>query len=195
MNTPAPDAPMTSAAWLAECTQRIAISEGCSLSMYHDTMGVPTIAFGFNLRRPEAQTCLRACGVINPGEVIAGRAEITQLQAQTLLEQDIPTYVDDARRSLNDGVFDALADARRFVIVDLVYNLGPSGWQTFTQTRELINAAATAKGPEDKHVLFSHAADHLAASLWATQVGDRAKRDIAMMRSSTWVDPHGDGSA
>jgi GH24 family phage-related lysozyme (muramidase) len=187
---------MTSNQWNAEVRRRIAINEGCELRMYYDTVGVPTIAYGFNLQRGDAASVLSRCGVADPVAVIAGLSSITQAQADATFDLMLPGYVADARGTLAAGVFDKLSDARRFVIVDLTYNMGAGldGWGGFTQTQALINQGAAAADPMSKTRLFGRAADALMQSAWYTQVGNRAKRDVAMMRSSNWVDPNGNGS-
>ncbi len=187
---------MTPDQWSAEVRRRIAINEGCRLSMYYDTVGVPTIAYGFNLQSGDAASILSKCGVANPSAVIAGLEPLTQAQADATFALMLPGYVAQARGTLAKGVFDKLSDARRFVIVDLTYNMGagPDGWGGFTHTQGLINQAANAPDPMTKSRLFGQAADALAQSAWYNQVGDRAKRDVAMLRSSNWVDPNGNGS-
>lgn len=187
---------MTPQQWSAEVRRRIAINEGCSLTRYFDTVGVPTIAYGFNLESGDAATILAQCGVADPVAVIAGLAPITQAQADATFDLMLPGYVAAARGTLAPGVFDKLSDARRFVIVDLTYNMGagPDGWGGFTHTQSLINQAAAAPDPMTKSRLFGQAADALAQSAWYTQVGNRAKRNVAMLRSSNWVDANGNGS-
>jgi lysozyme len=182
---------MTPKEWFAEVKCRIGISEGCRLTMYYDTMGIPTIGYGFNLQRGTA--ALAVCDIEDLAAVIAGAASITQVQADALFALDLPQYVAAARASLPLGIFDRLSDARRFVVTDLTYNLGASGWEAFASTRNLLAAAVDTKAPMTAHALYGEAADHLAASAWAGQVGNRALRDIAMMRSSTWVDANGNG--
>ena len=105
--------------------------------MYYDTVGVPTIAYGFNLQSGEAASVLSGCGVADPAAVIAGLAPITQAQADATFDLMLPGYVAAARGTLASGVFDKLSDARRFVIVDLTYNMGAGldGWGGFTQTQ------------------------------------------------------------
>lgn len=176
---------MTPQQWFAEVHRRIAINEGCRLSMYLDSLGIPTIAFGFNLQRGIEAFVL--CGIKNIAAILSGAEAITQSQADLLLAHDLPTYIASAKASMPNGIFARLSDARRFVITDLVYNLGADGWADFAATRHLIAAAVDTKVPATAHALYGEAADHLAASDWAGQVGDRAKRDIAMMRSSEWV--------
>ncbi len=187
---------MTPEEWNDEVRRRIAINEGCRLTMYHDTVGVPTIAYGFNLESDTAAATLAKCGVANPSAVIAGLEPITQAQADATFALMLPGYVSAARGTLGPGVFDKLSDARRFVIVDLTYNMGagPDGWGGFVRTQALINQGANAPDPMTRSRLFGQAADALAQSAWYGQVGDRAKRDVAMLRTSNWVDPNGNGS-
>lgn len=192
---------MNRAAWVDEVQRRIAIDEGCSVMMYLDSADPPnpTIGIGFNLNRSDARAALLASGV--PLEaveaVIAGTQPMTQSEVTKLFAYSFAPIESEARESLSPGIFDALTDARRFVICDLIYNLGDAGWNAFAETQALIDAAQIAKnagdGPTASH-LFGRAADHLEASLWYSEVGDRAKRDVAMLRNSTWVNATGDGS-
>ena len=76
------------------------------------------------------------------------------------------------------------------MILDLEYNLGQRGWLGFATTRALITEAQAQKlraRNDVAHRLFNVAGDHLAASAWDGQVGDRATRDIAMIRTGEWV--------
>ena len=58
-----------------------------------------------------------------------------------------------------------------------------------------INAAVAATDDATKRAQYNRAADQMKDSAWYTQVGNRAKRNVAMMRSSAWVNPNGDGSS
>ncbi len=84
---------MTPQEWNDEVRRRIAINEGCRLTMYHDTVGVPTIAYGFNLESSTAAATLAKCGVSNPSAVIAGLESITQAQADATFALMLPGYV------------------------------------------------------------------------------------------------------
>lgn len=188
---------MTRDEWLAEVERRIRISEGCEAIRYYDTMGIPTIGIGFNLEREDAQAALAKCGVNDLKGVIAGTVALTESQIDFLFDYSFAPIEAHARASLPPGTYDFLSDARRFVICDLVFNLGFEGWMQFTGTRGLIADAQHAKDNGrlvDAHVLFGEAADHLKASAWYGQVGNRAKRDCAMLRSSLWANADGDGS-
>lgn len=186
-----------------QISARLRVNEGCRLTRYFDTLGVPTIAFGFNLERGDADDVLRACGVAEPHDVIAGGVALTQAQADALLAHDLPNFIAIARASLAPGIFDALCGPRQAAVVDLAYNLGESGWgrwgynEGFAGTRQLI-----VDGQDEKHAgqlvaahaKFVTASAHLLATPYAAQVGDRAKRNAAMIRTGEWCAPTGDGS-
>lgn len=188
---------MTRQEWIAEVERRIRINEGCESYCYADSMGIPTIGIGYNLQRGDAQGALAKIGVHDFAGVLARRVALTQQQIDDLFAYSFAPIESNARASLNPGVFDALSDARRFVIVDLEFNLGQRGWLGFPTTRAIINEAQALKNsgkPTRASALFGLAADHLRMSAWDGQVGARARRDEAMMRSSGWANATGDGS-
>jgi GH24 family phage-related lysozyme (muramidase) len=190
MSIPAPDP-----AWLAEVEHRIAINEGQRFTRYLDSVGIWTIGVGMNLQRGDAPAVLKACSI--DYAAVMNDKPITQPQCDALFAYCLSGIVDAARASLAPGVYDALSDARRFVLCDLEYNLGQSGWLGFPGTRAILNQAQKTKmaGQLDAaHNLFGVAADHLTASAWFGQVGNRARRNVAMIRSGVWVSATGDGS-
>lgn len=183
--------------WLAEVFRRIGINEGIRYTRYFDTEGIPTIGIGFNLNRPDAQSALAQVGVSDFAGVMSGSVTLTDAQVSALFEYSFAPILSDARSSLDDGIFDSMSDARRFVICDLVYNLGLEGWDEFVTTRSLLNQAQSAKNAGTvvaAHNLFTRAANNLTLSAWYGQVGDRAKRDVAMILNGTWVNATADGS-
>jgi len=171
-----------------ETEHRIEISEGLRLVAYQDSLGIWSIAYGTNLERGDGRELLAKVGatLVNP----ISRTTVTAIQAARLFDLDFAPIVGQARASLASGVFDALDPARQFVVCDLEYNLGQRGWVGFWATRALLNEAQARKiaGKLDiAYRLFGLCADHLAASAWDGQVGDRATRDVAMMRLGDWV--------
>lgn len=66
----------------------------------------------------------------------------------------------------------SLSDARQRVMVNMCFNLGISRLMGFKNTLGLIQAGK-----------YAEAADEMLKSLWAQQVGDRAKRLADMMRT------------
>ncbi len=184
--------------WLQEVERRIAISEGCETVRYLDSVGVPTIGIGFNLQRDDARLALVQAGVPESQVqlVIDGEQALTLGQVDALFTYSFAPIESDARASLAMGVFNALTDARRFVICDLVFNMGATGWGRFVHTRAMIALAQSAKEKDapNAHDLFVEAANDLRASEWFGQVGERAKRDCAMIQAGVWCDPYSDGS-
>jgi GH24 family phage-related lysozyme (muramidase) len=188
---------MTHSQFVAEVQRRIAISEGSSGTVYTDTTGNPTIGIGYNLNRSDAASAMRLIGT-DIVDVLAGTVTLTQAQIAKLFAYSFAPIENQARASLDPLHYDGLSDARRFVVCDLVYNLGEQGWLDFVNTRAMLDAACHTKmttlNAALAHRQFGAVADALMASAWYSQVGDRAKRDVAMMRSSLWVDAEGDGS-
>jgi lysozyme len=181
--------------FVIEVARRIGINEGCKLTRYQDTMGIWTIGIGFNLERSDAAAILRAAGA-NLAAIMAG-GSITVDQAHQIFALCFGGIQEQARGSLAGGVFDTMTDARRFVICDVIYNMGLGGWMDFSGTRAILCTAQKAKNAGQvtgAHTGFGLAADHLTASAWFGQVGDRARRNVAMIRSGEWVDATGDGS-
>jgi GH24 family phage-related lysozyme (muramidase) len=186
---------MTQAEWLAEVARRIAINEGVRTTMYHDSMGIPTIGIGFNLLRDDADALLRQCGS-SLVWCMSGDG-LSDPQVLKLFALTFAPIQDAARASLQPSHYDHMVDARRFVVCDLVFNMGADGWMNFTNTRALIDQGCHLNAIDDHmgaHRAFAHAADDLTQSAWYGQVGNRAKRDVAMLRTSEWVNPNGDGS-
>lgn len=187
---------MTFQDWEAEARKRIAVNEGSRNTVYMDSASPPnpTIGIGFNLNRADAQQALASIGA-SYGDVMNGAA-LTDTQVAELFAYSFAPIVDEARASLQPFHFDSMSDARRFVVCDLVYNLGNAGWMSFVNTRALLDSACHAQRIGDPAAagLFAQTALALADSAWYGQVGNRAKRDCAMMRTSNWCDPGGDGS-
>jgi hypothetical protein len=188
---------MTPQDWKAEVQRRLSINEGCRNVVYMDSANPPnpTIGIGFNLNRPDARQALSSVGA--DYNAVLGGSPLTDQQVAQLFAYSLAPVVGEARESLQPLHFDSMSDARRFVLCDLVFNLGNAGWLDFVNTRGIIDRACHAARSQDDagaHTLFGQAADALMQSAWFTQVGNRAKRDVAMMRTSNWCDPQGDGS-
>ena len=144
--------------------------EGRRTKAYKDTRRVPTIGVGFNLRRGKlAQERLAAVGV-NYKAVLRGVVELNDAQIEMLFRWDVVDAFRAARR-VQPG-FDAMPPAVQAVVVDIIFNLGPTGYCGFDDARR---ALATGR--------WRDAAGHLARSDWARQVPDRAKRNLEILAS------------
>lgn len=183
---------MTEPEWIGEVARRIVISEGDKTVAYPDPLS-PRAKTGSGSGDPWT------IGIGETGPDIHEGTVWTQAQVMARFALVLPKYVAEARASLQPGIFDALADARRFVIVDLVYNMGAGddGWGGFTTTHGLIAQAQLLKNQGrlvQAHGLFVEAGQHLKEAAWYGQVGDRAKRDVAMLVAGDWCSATGDGS-
>lgn len=126
---------------------QLAIDEGRSNKMYRDSRGIESIGIGHNLR-----------------DVPISDAAVDQIFADDLAP------IEGQVRALFP-CFDALTDARKAVLCNMMFNMGPqtfAGFQTFIR---LVNAGD-----------FDTAADDMLVTLWAKQVGARAVRLSTAMR-------------
>lgn len=172
----------------AKVCDYIAFSEGMVLHKYLDVMGIPTFLCGLNLQDSNANELLArveidyakimaspTCHRGAPHGPQCGLPDLaTAQQARQVLELFVAPVVQQAAVSITD--FEQLTDARKFVVVDLAYNMGDDEWLQFTTARRLIDEAD-----------FAAAADDLEHTAWYGEVGDRAKRDVAMMRGGQWL--------
>ena len=98
---------------------------------------------------------------------------LSEDEAEYLFMNDVREVFNLAKSSY--AWFDNLDDARKAVVLSMLFNIGPTRFAGF---RKMI--AALERGD------YSKAADEMKDSLWATQVRRRA-RDLAdMMRSGVW---------
>jgi GH24 family phage-related lysozyme (muramidase) len=158
--------------FLTHTQELISDSEGNKPYAYTDSVGVRTIGIGFNLTNPAARGRITALG-LDFDAVFAGTTPLTAAQVTTLFDQDVQSAMTDAAGAVSN--FGTLADPRKFVVVDMIFNLGLSGFEGFYGTISAIEAGD-----------FAGAARHMQMSLWYSQVGRRAIRDCAMMSSGDW---------
>jgi lysozyme len=90
-------------------------------------------------------------------------------EVEYLLANDIKRTEADARQY---PWFDALDETRKAVVLSMIFNLGPKGFAGFKNT-----IASIARGD------YADAASRMLQSRWATQVGNRAVRLAAAMRT------------
>lgn len=90
-----------------------------------------------------------------------------------LFNNDVDAAFEELTRAL--PWFQNLDDARRGVLVNMAFNLGVPGLLKFPKTLSLIQQGK-----------YAEAAVEMLDSLWAKQVGDRAKRLSQQMRTGQW---------
>jgi GH24 family phage-related lysozyme (muramidase) len=165
-----------------ECMQRLTINEGREAHVYRDTKNIPTVGIGFNLLRGDAPRLLQSAGA-DYQAVLTGNTTLTDVQIDAMFAGDLANAVSWAKRLITN--YTQLTQPRQCVIIDMIFNLGPGpdGFGGFHNTIRYIEG-----------VNFKQAAINMSLSAWYGQVHDRAKRDVAMMRTGAWANPTGDGS-
>jgi GH24 family phage-related lysozyme (muramidase) len=136
--------------------------------VYPDSAGHPTIGVGFNLDRNDAKEQIEALG-LDYDAVRNGTQSLTDAQIDQLFNHDLDTAIAGAREDVSN--FDDLPDDKQQVVIDMVFNLGASGFAEFSNTIDAI-----------ENNDWSRAADEMENSAWFGQVGDRAEADVNLMR-------------
>lgn len=157
---------MKTAAEFHALDEMIRRNEGVRPKIYRDSMGIATVAVGFNLERPDARERLAEVGV-SLDDVKAGKA-MTDDEMTRLLRQELDVCIEDLRSLLH---LDAMPLNAQLVLVDLRYNLGPTRLRKFVTTLEAFRQGH-----------YKKAARQLEAAPWARQVGVRAQRSVQLLR-------------
>lgn len=100
-------------------------NEGFRGAAYNDTVGEPTVGYGFNLDSGIAAKVWKAAG-LSPQlmrEVKAGRAQIDQAQATRLYQKSLEVAQADATAYYGDG-FDELTREQQLALMDMSYQMG-----------------------------------------------------------------------
>jgi lysozyme len=132
--------------------------EGVRYSIYLDSLGVPTVGCGHNVKvspLPAGWTC-----------------PLTDSQVDQLLSRDIATTLAKLDKAL--PWWRSLDEVRQRVVANMCFNLGIGGLLGFKNT-----LAAMQRGS------YAIAAAGMLSSKWAGQVGARAKRLAQAMESGT----------
>ena len=135
--------------------------EGFRSCMYHDTMGIPTICYGYNLRNSNARSAISAVGG-NFDDVMNGKQCLSQSQCTSLLQQEV-----NVAKSGASSVFGNLGcTCAQNVAIDMTYNLGRAGVAGFNTFISLM-----------KSHQWTQAANDLAGTAYCRQVGSRCTRN------------------
>ena len=141
--------------------------EGCRSQLYTDNKGHLTIGIGFNLDRGDARGKIEGLG-LDYDQVRAGQVTLSNEHIARLFDGDVDQAIADARGMVSN--FDSIPESKKKVVVDMVFNLGATGFAGF---RNMIKAIEK----ED----WATAAQEMKSSLWYGQVGNRAVDDVKVM--------------
>ncbi|KQM79404.1 lysozyme [Sphingomonas sp. Leaf22] len=147
--------------------------EGLRLKTYRCTAAKLTIGIGRNLDDvgiTASEARLFGCETSAQALAHVKRHGLTMLQAESLFANDIVGCERDLDRRL--GWWRGLDDVRQRVLLNMCFNLGINRLLGFRNTLRMI-----------EHREYEDAAAGMLQSLWARQVGARAQRLSAMMRT------------
>ena len=128
---------------------QIKLHEGLRLKAYKDSLGFWTIGFGHLLG---TRRTIQA---------------ITLAQAEMFIQEDLATAIEHAK---SFPWFERLSENRKFVVIDMMFNLGLVKFRKFKLTVGYIAAGD-----------YDRAAGEMLDSTWSRQVGERAERLQYMM--------------
>jgi lysozyme len=143
--------------------QRIKEYEGYSDTPYQCTAKKWTIGFGYNY---EDRGFLTA----DITRILA--SGFTKDLAEKLLAKDVEQC---AKQASEFPFFNSMNDARRAVVIDMIYQLGISGFKAFKKMIERLE-----KGD------WKGAALEMIHSRWYTQSGRRSRANVKQMEEGTW---------
>lgn len=141
--------------------------EGRRNEVYKDSLGIPTIGIGYNLRNATAKEDLAKVGA-NLKEVLRGK-QLSDDQVNELFRMSLDRALKDAKSYYPE--FDKLPDAAKGVLVDMSFNLGLTKLKGFKDLK-------TALGRGN----YNAAADAMIDSAWYKQVKTRGVRLVNIMR-------------
>ncbi|HEU4729731.1 MAG TPA: peptidoglycan-binding protein [Kofleriaceae bacterium] len=137
--------------------------EGYVAHVYLDSRGYPSAGIGHLIRDNHHHV----------GDKVSAE------QISEWFKQDVATAIAGAKQDLGPA-YERLNEARKIVVIDMVFNLGVGG---FAEFRDTIHAIRVGN--------FARAADEMLDSKWAGQVGARAIEDAAIMRGGHLVSKDG----
>lgn len=100
---------------------------------------------------------------------------ITRDEANYLLHNDVERVITELNRVVPPSYADLL-DTRKAVIINMAFNMGVPRLMGF---KKMLAAIETGN--------YSEAAAEMLDSVWASQVGDRARRLARQMETGEWV--------
>tara|TARA_R110000850_G_scaffold17632_8_gene53911 strand:- start:1549 stop:2187 length:639 start_codon:yes stop_codon:yes gene_type:complete len=145
----------------------IELHEGRRNKVYKDSLGVPTIGIGYNLKNSTANEDLVKIGT-NLKDVLRGK-ELSNKQVNVLFNLSLDRSLNDAK--IYYPGFNTLPDTAKGILVDMAFNLGLTRLAKFEDLKAALKIGN-----------YNQAADAMVDSLWYKQVKSRGVRLVNMMR-------------
>lgn len=148
--------------------EREKLNEGYKTCVYKDSLGIPTIGVGFNLRKFGAKSEIESVGA-DYDKVLNGSECLTDSQIERLFEKDMDSAVSCAEDFVSN--WSSIGTSRQSALADMSFNMGCATIHQFRTMKADIEAGD-----------YSAAAKDMQSSLWCRQVGSRCDRDVECMR-------------
>lgn len=142
--------------------------EGIKNKVYLDSKGIPTVGIGFNLTDPNNKRILSKHGITD--EQL--RRGLSKQQIKVLFEESLKQAKRDALKFLPDLMNHPVQVQN--AVIDMAFNLGYSRLNKFAQFKKALQSKN-----------YTEASNQMLNSLWARQVGNRAKYLASLVRSSS----------
>jgi GH24 family phage-related lysozyme (muramidase) len=155
-----------------ECNSysREKLNEGYKPCVYKDSLGIPTIGVGFNLRKFGARSEIESVGA-NYDAVLNGSQCLTDSQIEQLFNKDMDSAVSCASGWLGSS-WGRIGSGPQSAIADMAFNMGCGTLREFTTLHSCLSSS-----PPD----YQGAVNSMKGSLWCRQVGQRCERDVECM--------------
>ena len=147
----------------------VAWAEGKKACVYKDSLGIPTIGIGFNLKRSDARSVCSRCGV-DYDAIYSGSKCLSDSQISCLFNYDL-SWAQDGARSCVPSYYSHHRCIQN-VLVDMTFNMGKTslcGWPNFVKQL----------GNKD----YQGAATNMKSTKWCGQVGRRCTRNVVLVQS------------
>ena len=151
--------------------EREKLNEGYRTCVYKDSLGIPTIGVGFNLKKFGARSEIEEVGA-NYDAVLNGSQCLTDSQIERLFNRDMDTAVSCARGWLSSAWSNIGSDPQS-AVSDMSFNMGCATLMEFVSMKRSLE-----KNPPD----YAGARESMEGSLWCRQVGSRCNRDLDCMK-------------
>jgi len=142
------------------------LNEGYKTCVYKDSMGIPTVGVGFNLKKIGAKGEIESVGA-DYYKVLNGSQCLDDRQIETLFNRDMDT----AKGCAKSWIPSSLPSGPESAINDMAFNMGCLTLHQFGTLKSYIE-----KGD------YSGAAEDMKGTAWCRQVGYRCDRDVQCMR-------------
>jgi GH24 family phage-related lysozyme (muramidase) len=165
--------PTNDEALLEPLKKELRPEEGFVATAYYDSRHILTIAYGFNLTRPDADALLTQMG-LSPAAVRSGKWPLTRDQGERLLDITARGAIAGAISVIGADAWSRLPDVAKVVLADMEFNMGSGGLGGFH-----LMLAALRREPPD----YAEAERQMNSSQWDRQVPARADELEAIILS------------